>query len=254
MPDLGGVAEGGNGNGTAVALDVDHLDGLGGDVLRQALDGARVRVLDCLPDVEGAIQWLVAAARRDIMIVRDPSPRTRHFLAFDDDRHRSATRAITRRAIRLRTAYDARVLALPRALSVMTARRDAGEESRVVSNAPASLFIADDLGAVVDFTSIDSSGAGSIVVEEPRILAALTQLAEKEWSSGIEVAGHANPLESDGAYVLTLLAAGANDATIATQTGLSQRTVERRIQALLQRCGATTRFQAGVVAAQRGWI
>lgn len=252
MPDLGGTA--GGGDGSAVDIDVGLLDGPDGELLRLALDGARVRVLDCLSDLEGAIHRLVAAARRDIMIVRDPSPRTRYFLAFDDDRHHSATKAITRRAIRLRTGYDARVLAFPRALSVMRARRAAGEESRVVSNAPASLVIADDLGAVVDFTSIDSSGAGSIVVEEPRILAALTQLAEKEWSSGIEVAGHTNPLESDGADVLTLLAAGASDAMIATQTGLSQRTVERRVQALLRRCGATTRFQAGVVAAQRGWI
>ena len=54
--------------------------------------------------------------------------------------------------------------------------------------------------------------------------------------------------------ILALLAAGAPDATIARQTGVSQRTVERRVRALMDRLGAGTRFQAGVQAARRGLI
>jgi DNA-binding NarL/FixJ family response regulator len=41
---------------------------------------------------------------------------------------------------------------------------------------------------------------------------------------------------------------------IARQLRLSRRTVTRRIAALLDRLGATTRFQAGVQAATRGWL
>ena len=54
--------------------------------------------------------------------------------------------------------------------------------------------------------------------------------------------------------ILTLLAAGASDATIARQSGISQRTVERRVRALMDQLGAGTRFQAGVQAARRGWL
>jgi DNA-binding NarL/FixJ family response regulator len=49
-------------------------------------------------------------------------------------------------------------------------------------------------------------------------------------------------------------AAGATDATIARQTGVSQRTVERRVRALMEQLGAGTRFQAGVQAAHRGMV
>ena len=38
--------------------------------------------------------------------------------------------------------------------------------------------------------------------------------------------------------ILSLLAAGAPDATIARQTGVSQRTVERRVRALMDQLGA----------------
>jgi DNA-binding NarL/FixJ family response regulator len=54
--------------------------------------------------------------------------------------------------------------------------------------------------------------------------------------------------------ILALLGAGASDATIARQTGVSQRTVERRVRALMDQLGAGTRFQAGVQAARRGLI
>jgi DNA-binding NarL/FixJ family response regulator len=54
--------------------------------------------------------------------------------------------------------------------------------------------------------------------------------------------------------ILALMAAGATDATIARQTGISQRTVERRVRALMDQLGAGTRFQAGVQAARRGLI
>ena len=48
-----------------------------------------------------------------------------------------------------------------------------------------------------------------------------------------------------------LLAGGATDETIARQLGLSTRTVERRVRAMLDQLGAETRFQAGVQAARR---
>jgi DNA-binding NarL/FixJ family response regulator len=54
--------------------------------------------------------------------------------------------------------------------------------------------------------------------------------------------------------IITLMAAGATDEAIARRLDLSRRTVVRRIAALLDRLGATTRFQAGVQAAKRGLL
>ncbi|MQA60571.1 MAG: transcriptional regulator TrmB, partial [Actinophytocola sp.] len=54
--------------------------------------------------------------------------------------------------------------------------------------------------------------------------------------------------------LLTLLAAGVKDETIARQLMISPRTVTRRVAELLDERGARTRFQAGALAQQRGWL
>ena len=61
-------------------------------------------------------------------------------------------------------------------------------------------------------------------------------------------------LDRQSHLILSLLAAGATDATIAARVGVSQRTVERKVRLLLDRLDATTRFQAGLQAARRGWL
>ncbi len=224
----------------------------GGAELDQLLLGHEV--LDCVADVGAATRALVDRARHDVVVLRDPSPRNAHFFALDIESHRTKTRAITGRGVRLRAAYDTRVLDFPQAYAVIEARREAGEETRFVRGVAASVVIVDDVGAVLDFTSIDSSGAGSLLISEPRSLAALARLAETQWETGTEMVDRTDVLDPESQHILTLLAAGAGDARIAAQTGLSRRTVERRVQALLRTCGATTRFQAGVIAAHRGWV
>ena len=89
----------------------------------------------------------------------------------------------------------------------------------------------------------------------PRWCAASRELVEAVWRLGTP-AGRARTagLDRRDTTILTLLAAGASDATIARQSGISQRTVERRVRALMDQLGAGTRFQAGVQAARRGWL
>lgn len=54
--------------------------------------------------------------------------------------------------------------------------------------------------------------------------------------------------------MLTLLVGGLKDEAIARQLGWSVRTMRRRISRLHEELGAANRFQAGVIAARRGWI
>ncbi|MFE3416773.1 helix-turn-helix domain-containing protein [Streptomyces mirabilis] len=53
---------------------------------------------------------------------------------------------------------------------------------------------------------------------------------------------------------MSLLAAGLTDAAIARAQGWSERTTQRRIHRLMSQLGVNTRFQAGLTAAQRGWL
>lgn len=61
-------------------------------------------------------------------------------------------------------------------------------------------------------------------------------------------------VNSEEKLILRMLGDGYKDETIAKKLGISVRTVRRKISCVLQRMSAESRFQAGVQAAQRGWI
>ena len=61
-------------------------------------------------------------------------------------------------------------------------------------------------------------------------------------------------LEEKESRILVLLSSGISDSAIARQMEMSQRTVERRIKALMDRLGAQSRFQMGLLARERGWL
>ncbi|MFG2881749.1 hypothetical protein ACGFYV_05395 [Streptomyces sp. NPDC048297] len=54
--------------------------------------------------------------------------------------------------------------------------------------------------------------------------------------------------------IVAFLHVGLTDAAIARQLGMGHRTVQRRLQALMTRVGAATRFQLGWHAARSGWL
>jgi DNA-binding NarL/FixJ family response regulator len=94
----------------------------------------------------------------------------------------------------------------------------------------------------------------SLVVHAGGLLSAFTGLFETLWTLGVPVSGDRAPLSEQDRKIVTLMAAGVTDEAIARRLDLSRRTVVRRIAVLLDRLGATTRFQAGVQAAHRGWL
>lgn len=54
--------------------------------------------------------------------------------------------------------------------------------------------------------------------------------------------------------LLRLLSLGAKDEAAARQLGVSVRTVRRMVADVMRRLDARSRFQAGILAAQRGWL
>lgn len=61
-------------------------------------------------------------------------------------------------------------------------------------------------------------------------------------------------LSSTDRRLLSLLVAGVTDKAIASQMGLSRRTVQRHIQQLMTFAGAATRMQLAWQAARRDWV
>lgn len=220
-----------------------------------ASDRHGIRSLGSLLELDNAINDVVTQAEREIRRLRNLSPHTS--LAFRAEQPSDRRRLVSAQGhpVRYRCVYDARTLELPGGEAVVLARVQAGEEARFLTPLPISLTIADDEIAVLDLTSYDSSGAGSMVITERRLVAALNAIVDTCWQLAAPMSGPAiTELDERGHQVLRLLAAGATDAAIAEQVGISQRTVERRVRALMEQLGVTTRFQAGVQAARRGWL
>ena len=155
-----------------------------------------------------------------------------------------------------RTLYHQAVYDDTSLFASMTRMIEAGEDARVLADLPVKLLIADDHTALLVPEPARSGVAGSLVVHTSGLLNALCGLFETLWTLGVPVTA-AEPsvrLSERDRTIITLMAAGLTDEAIARRLQLSRRTVVRRITALLDRLGATTRFQAGVQAANRGWL
>ena len=159
-------------------------------------------------------------------------------------------------ADRHRVVYDPQVLDHPGALEAIDARSALGEDSRFFDGLPFSLTIAEGVGAVIDASTDEHGFDVGVHVSAGAVVASLWRLAERLWelAERLAVPGQEDLVDDRDRSILLLLAAGATDVAIARSLDVSQRTVERRIRAILDRLGVTTRFQAGVQAVRRGWV
>jgi DNA-binding NarL/FixJ family response regulator len=102
---------------------------------------------------------------------------------------------------------------------------------------------------------VESSAEAAFVVHGSLLLTLLCALFEAEWERATPLAAPVpGQPDEEGRRLLTLMASGLTDAAIARSLGWSLRTTQRRIQKVIHGLGATTRFQAGMAAKQRGWL
>jgi len=138
-----------------------------------------------------------------------------------------------------------------------------GEQARVRPDLPLKLMIIDDRCAVIPIRTGHSRVDASFVVQPCSLLDALIALFEAEWQQATpleECLNHdpaatpGGPLDKTTLSLLACLAAGLTDDGIARAFGCSLRTAQRHTQGLMHDLGATSRFQAGMKASQRGWV
>lgn len=104
--------------------------------------------------------------------------------------------------------------------------------------------------------ALEDMVTSALVIRPSALLDAVVALFELLWQQATPLLPDAARSEStcSDQKLLTLLAAGVKDETIARQLMISPRTVTRRVAELLDERGARTRFQAGALAQQRGWL
>lgn len=157
--------------------------------------------------------------------------------------------------IEFRSLYDAQHAADKWGSYSIEQSVKAGEQARVRQTVPLKMMHVDDTVALV---TIDKSGSqGALHIESPAILDLLAEWFDAMWTApDTTVIGDTaqEDLTPVRRRVLTLLAAGLTDESIANHTGTGVRTVRRHISAIMEILQVDSRFAAGVAAAKRGWL
>lgn len=129
----------------------------------------------------------------------------------------------------------------------------AGHQARVLPGVPLRLYLVDHVLAVLPSRA---RGTNELIIVHPSaLLGALSGLFESLWNRALPIpsfpAGPAGRQTTADQQLISLLLAGLTDTAIARHLGVSQRTVQRRVAALLDELGVQTRFQAGAKLAFR---
>lgn len=162
------------------------------------------------------------------------------------------------RGISYRTIYQESEADSPARNAAMMRTVACGENARVLADPPIKLTLGDDrIGMIAADPPKGAEGSLVTLMVYPSVLLdALSNIFESLWKLAVPInltRGNQELSEREQA-ILTLMASGATDETIARRLGLSRRTVIRDVAKLLEQLGATTRFQAGAQAARRGWL
>ena len=134
---------------------------------------------------------------------------------------------------------------------------DLGGQVRSVPVLPVRMTIVDREQVVIPINP-ENSQAGAALLRGPGVVAAMCALFEQTWAVATPL-GVAQPRDEKGLnnqeiVLLRLLAQGDTDEVIARKLAVSVRTVRRICAELMAQLGARSRFQAGVRAAEQGWL
>ena len=201
------------------------------------------------------VEALLAAAHREVLVMstlavadRDPIGGVRRV------DHENLRRGVRYRVVVPDTARTAPVLATRLGTLAL-----AGADTRTVPEVPTDALVID--GSVVVLPVDRTSGGRSLGTAVFRLSSVVTttmELFERVWLSAVPMTPSDMPdaaeLNARERELLSLLSSGSTDESAALRLGVSVRTVRRMVADIMNRLGARSRFQAGVKAADRGWL
>ncbi|MFU8853172.1 helix-turn-helix domain-containing protein [Micromonospora sp. SL1-18] len=173
------------------------------------------------------------------------------------------------RGVRYRVLYERALLDEPGMFDSVAEGIRRGEQARMLPKLPVRLAIADGSTALCPLVPFIESGRDeptAAVVGRSQLLDALLALFESYWDRATPVRLSADGTTSERAdperigpdederYLLSLLVAGVPEKSIASQLGISRRTVQRRVERLMALADVDTRPGLAYQAARRGWI
>lgn len=165
--------------------------------------------------------------------------------------------------VRYRVLYDRSGLDEPGVLGSILSLVSLGEEARVASDLPLKMVMGDSSVAMLPLDSAPTSITAAVVIHPSALLTSLHHMFDIMWDRALplrvneaperEAEGLGTELTEIERHVVQLLVTGMTDQAIGRQLGLVERTVQRRVQAIMRRLGVDNRLQLGMRLAERGW-
>ena len=165
-------------------------------------------------------------------------------------------------SVRKRVIYETSALKEPGIIGALRTGLLALDESRAHAQLPIKLLAVDRSVALVPLAQHDTTPVG-VLVRESAVLDALLALFEYVWATAIPLHVHgmsnggpqpSSVLCDEERELLSLLLAGLSDEAIAMHRGMSVRTVQRKVHALMELANVRTRMQLAWEAARRQWL
>ncbi|MEU3165163.1 helix-turn-helix domain-containing protein [Streptosporangium sp. NPDC006930] len=239
--------------------EVDQLSEEYRDSVRRRDAGRLVEVLPNRAALQERLDHLQETARHEVLhFCRD------HETVLPSEENHAEFAAL-RRGVEYRVIYEKPLLAEEGMPADIAYGVKLGEQARVMSWLPVRLTIVDHETAVLPLVQVDGiSEQTAALIRGGQLLEALIALFECYWERAtlLRIAEDGAlterttrcPLGPDDLYLVSLLVGGASDTSIATQLGVSQRTVQRRVSNILDVTGARTRTQLAWRAATEHWL
>lgn len=228
---------------------VSTLAGLGGAA-------AGYEVLERLPD-QDAVARRVAELASGARLCFETLVPHEHQECLSPERMRPLDEALIARGVCVRRVQQNSARSDPAARRHLAWLTATGGRARTVPSLPIVLILVDGQTALVP-TDPSDPGSGGVQLRCPGVVSALQLLFDAYWKDGTDWGGppphrrdQLTPVEQE---LLRLLAVGWTDAQISRRLGVSLRTVRRVYAGIGERYAVRSRFEAGVVAAQRGWV
>lgn len=175
-----------------------------------------------------------------------------------DGRTRVANIYSARRGIKTRALYQHTALRDRATRSYLNELAENGAKIRFASSVPGRSLVVDREVALLPIPTDDPGRHGLAVVREPNVIAWVVATFEQLWAEAApleDVIHHQRDeteLDATRAAILRLMAEGEKDEAISRRLAISVRTCRRHIADYMTQVGATSRFQAGVIAARAG--
>lgn len=220
---------------------------------QRTLQGPPLERIESPDELERILDQQAAECSQEVLGAQPGSPRE----TDDLRRTRERNRDLLARGVRVRTLYQHSARFDPATVRYEAEAADLGAEARTVSGGLIRCLVFDRTLLVLP---LQDAPGGALLVRSPDMIGFVAEMIELLWAAGEhlskprEKAFIQDVADQAKRSILQHLARGDDDRATARALGISVRTCQRHVSAIMRQLGATSRFQLGYLAHRHGLL